>query len=488
MSRQILRQTIKSTAYFVFRSVILVPLGFFSTILLSRFLEPSDFGIYFAALFVINVVSSFSDIGLSASVVQKKENPTLSQLRTVFTFQLSLMICISLLLLLSTPLLMRYFKFDDPVLIWLFPLLALPLLFMPIKGVSLAILTRNLAFDKIATIDVATALIYQIILILFAWYDMGVWSFVLANVISIFFSIVVCYKISPWQIGFACDRLYLKSSAKFGGIFQLSGMTSILRDNIIPVLATPMFGVEATGYLKWSFNATGQFSQRLTRIITQVAFPSFSRLQNDRFYLETLLNKMLRYANITTILLLGILLALLPETITLIFDDKWIPAVFSFQCFAVAMLAFNFTTIIDNFFKGIGKVKKSLRIMVSWTIVLWSVSFLSMHFWGFNGIAIAIALGGWFAAIYLILELHYLGYIIRLPYVLYRPLFSGLVMMYTIMKIKTFFPINLYFLIFEMLACVLFYIIIIFVLERMNFVNDLIKDFLIVKSAIQRKI
>lgn len=47
---------------------------FFATALLTVFLEPSQFGVFWIVSAVVNFLSYFSDIGLAAALIQKKKN------------------------------------------------------------------------------------------------------------------------------------------------------------------------------------------------------------------------------------------------------------------------------------------------------------------------------------------------------------------------------------------------------------------------------
>jgi O-antigen/teichoic acid export membrane protein len=395
--------------------------------------------------------------------------------------------CVFLGIVIIGSQLARFYKFPKPEMVWLFPLIGFPILFAPVKTVSNAILNRNLDFNKMAVIEVWTALIYQIVVISLAWYGLGVWSFAVANLISGVYSVIALYNVCRWPIGFSWDKNYLMGALKFGGVFTLSGMTSLLRDNIIPLLGVPVFGPTSAGYLKWSNNISDAVSQRFTRVITQVAFPSFSRLQDDRETTLKILNKLLRYTSISSILFLGILSALMTEIVELIFSNKWLPAIFAFYCFAIRMIATNFTTPLDNLIKGIGKVNLSLKIMTVWTGITWLLTLLFILFFGFNGIAIGYAVGGWFAAVWLIHAVRSFGFKIDLAYVFYRPLISALIAVVLILKIKPLFGLNLASLFILAFLGSGIYLVSLFALERNAFVTELYKDFLFLKKSFRRE-
>src|SRR3989338_7065024 len=58
--------------------------GFF---LLSIFLGRPEIGLFIAVNDLVSILGYFSDIGLAASLIQKKDKVSLSDLRTTFTLQ-----------------------------------------------------------------------------------------------------------------------------------------------------------------------------------------------------------------------------------------------------------------------------------------------------------------------------------------------------------------------------------------------------------------
>ena len=85
--QEIRHKSIKGVISYAFRTLALQAIGFVATLLLGYYLTPSDFGIYFIVTSVISIFTFLSDIGLAAALVQKKEEPTVLELRTTFTVQ-----------------------------------------------------------------------------------------------------------------------------------------------------------------------------------------------------------------------------------------------------------------------------------------------------------------------------------------------------------------------------------------------------------------
>src|SRR3990167_8434430 len=81
------KRAISGVVTFTLRTFFIQIFTFFATFLLTILLEPSTFGIFFVVSAFINFFIYFSDIGLAAALIQKKEEPTKEDLKTTFTIQ-----------------------------------------------------------------------------------------------------------------------------------------------------------------------------------------------------------------------------------------------------------------------------------------------------------------------------------------------------------------------------------------------------------------
>ena len=66
-------------SYFI-RTIFLQGIGLASVAVLSWYFTPEDFGIYGLVIPIVGLLTFFSDVGLAASLIQKKEEPTKNDL------------------------------------------------------------------------------------------------------------------------------------------------------------------------------------------------------------------------------------------------------------------------------------------------------------------------------------------------------------------------------------------------------------------------
>src|SRR5438046_6422720 len=85
------------------RTFILQIIAFGATFRLTVFLNPATFGIFFVVSAIISFLSYFSDIGLAAALIQKKERLTDQDLSTTFTIQQLLVLPLSVVAFILAP-------------------------------------------------------------------------------------------------------------------------------------------------------------------------------------------------------------------------------------------------------------------------------------------------------------------------------------------------------------------------------------------------
>jgi O-antigen/teichoic acid export membrane protein len=71
--------------------------------------------------------------------------------------------------------------------------------------------------------------------------------------------------------------------------------------------------------------------------------------------------------------------------------QKWQPALLGVSLFAINYAWAAISTPLTNTLNAVGKVNKTLMLMIMWTGLTWTVTPLAIIWYGFNGVAIASA-------------------------------------------------------------------------------------------------
>jgi len=121
----------------------------------------------------------------------------------------------------------------------------------------------------------------------------------------------------------------------------------------------------------------------------------FARLQEHPERLKRAIEKAMYFISLLIFpVLVG--LSTLMFALTIVFPryHQWQPALLSlaFFCFEIAMSAIS--TPLTNTLNAIGKIDLTLKLMMMWTALTWTITPVMIFFFGFNGVAIGSAVIG----------------------------------------------------------------------------------------------
>ena len=110
------------------RTFLLQIISLVATFILTVLLDPAVFGVFFVVSAAINFLNYFSDIGLAAALIQKKEEPSRVDLITTFTIQQTLVVTAVILALVFSRQVAGFFNLGASGLV-LFRILAISFFF-----------------------------------------------------------------------------------------------------------------------------------------------------------------------------------------------------------------------------------------------------------------------------------------------------------------------------------------------------------------------
>ena len=427
---QIKRKAVKGTLTLTARRIILKGIDLLGMIFLARLLTQEEFGIFGIINFIVFTLFGFlSDIGLGASLIQKKEKIKKDDLATVFTTQLVLVLVLNLLVWLLSPYLVRVYNLS-PAHIWLLRTTAFCLILTSFKTIPSVLLERELLYEKLLIPEIAETISYNILAVFLAFRGFEVWSLTISLLVRTFLGALILSFISPWPIRLKIKRTSLKNLLSFGVPYQLNSLLSLLKDNLTPTVIAFFYGPAAVGYVNLAQSIAFK-PMEITNIVNRLVFPTFSKIQEDRDRVGRWLEKGVRLmAYLYFPLVLGLLVTARPILTYIYADhsDKWLPALSALYPFLLGSLPVVFTTTATNVIYALGKAKTVLKVMVIYTLITWGVGIPLILKIGFSGIAWANAVVGIVSVILINHELKKAKINFSLTKTVAVPFFSSLLM------------------------------------------------------------
>jgi len=129
------------------RKFLLKAVNYIGSIILARLLLPEIFGIFAIVSFIITFFGFFSDVGLGAALIQKKEKLSNKDLSVTFTLQQILVVSVTILIWLTAPLFAAKYNLGLQG-VWLLRVFSLSLFLTSLKTIPSILLERKLQFKR----------------------------------------------------------------------------------------------------------------------------------------------------------------------------------------------------------------------------------------------------------------------------------------------------------------------------------------------------
>lgn len=385
-------RAVKGVAVLTGRTFLLSTLSLIATGLLTVFLEPDEYGIFWIVSAIINFLAYFSDVGLAAALIQKKEEVEDRDLKTTFTIQQGLVLILLAIVFLGTPVFQNIYGFSDEGKLLLYALAA-SLFMSSLKTIPSVLLERELAFGKLVIPQLLENLFYNVTAVYFAWQGYGVRAFTYAVLIRGVVGLVSMYILRPWMPGFAFSKKSLKKLLSFGVPYQANTLLATLKDDGMTAVLGGILGPAGVGLLGWA-QKWGQAPLRFFMDhVIKVTFPAFSRMQDEKEHLKRSLTRSIFFicflvfpSIVGLILVAPILTQVIPRY------EKWEPALLALTIIGVNTVFAAVTTQLTNLLNSIGKIKITFKLMIMWTVLTWMFVPGLAYFYGVTGAAAGYAI------------------------------------------------------------------------------------------------
>jgi len=433
-------RAVKGVVVLTGRTFILSVLSLIATAFLTVFLEPSEFGVFWIVSAIVNFLAYFSDVGLAAALIQKKEAPDEKDLRTTFFVQQVLVLTLLLVLFFSTPVLTRIYNLSPEGKFLLYSL-GISLLFSSLKTIPSVLLERKLEFGRLVIPQVLENLAYNVVAVGLAWSGFGITSFTLAVLARGAVGLVAIYILMPWLPGIAFSRQSLKKLLSFGVPYQANALLATIKDDGLTAVLGGILGASGLGYLgwaqKWAYTPLRFFMDH----VLKVTFPAFARMQDAKDELARSVTRsifficFLVFPTVVGLLILApILIKIVPRY------EKWTPALIALGLISINTIFAAVTTQLTNLLNSIGEIKTTFKLMVMWTVLTWLLVPVLAIKYGVNGAAAGYALVGTSSVVAIYVARRFVSF--SLLESAGRPLAATLVMAMTLLIARSFLPVT----------------------------------------------
>jgi O-antigen/teichoic acid export membrane protein len=359
------------------------------TMVLSRLLDPKDFGLVAMVTVVTGVYSIFTSAGLSSATVQRA-TVTDEQVSTLFWINILIGAVLGLLCLASAPVLVSFYH--EPRLFWVTVAMAAGFLLNAAGVQHYALLQRQMRYIALTWIDIFSSLLSTAIGIGMAMAGFGYWALVVMTISYSVFSTSFVWLSTKWIPGKPRRGVGIRSMLRFGGTITLNGLVMYIGYNLEKLLLGRFWGADALGLYGRAYQVINIPTENINSAVGGLAFAGLSRVQHDPDRFKSYFLK--GYSLVVTMTLFFTIFSCLfaEDIILVLMGPKWKDAVDIFRLLTPTVLIFGMINPLGWLLQSSGRQERSLKIaLVIAPIVILSIAIGIPY--GPKGVAFAYSTG-----------------------------------------------------------------------------------------------
>jgi lipopolysaccharide exporter len=364
-------------------------LGFIRTLILARLLSPKDFGLLGIAMLSISALETFSQTGLQPALVQKKENVE-SYLDTAWTVSAIRGIILFFLLFWSSPFVASFFSSPRTTLI--IRVIAATVLLSGLKNIGVIFFEKELEFNKQFFYQLSGTLANFSVAIVLAFVLRNVWALVWGGLASSFVQFFMSYIVHPYRPKIRFEKTKFAELFRFGKWVGGSGVLVFLITQGDDILVGKMLGATALGFYQIAYLISNFPATEITHVISQVTFPTYSKLKQELPRLRDAYLKVLKHTALISIPMSALIFIFAANFTEIFLGRKWLPMVPAMQILALCGAIRSIGATTGSVFRAIGRPDFESKLHVIRLFVLIIFIYPFTLFWGIWGTALAFLL------------------------------------------------------------------------------------------------
>lgn len=337
------------------------------TIVIARLLTPADYGLMEMASILTGYVAIFSELGLGAAIIQKKEI-TDDELSSAFWLSMLIGGIFALsCFLLAYP---TAWLFDEARVIPITQIISVLFIVGALMIVPYNLMTRDAKFKQIGMIQLMATAVASLSMAWMAYQEFGVWTLVTGTIIQRSVTVALSFWAVKWR-----PRLRLSMRAagpllRFG--VNVAGSRSLFYvfQKADKFVVGKVFNAQILGYYAFAMQLASIPTEKIVSVVHQVSFPIFSHYQADqeavrRIYLDTT-----KYISMMVFPLFigGAVFA--HDIVPVLLGESWLQIIPLFRIFCISQLLTSLTIINAVYHNAQGRPRWVLIYQLVNTMVM----------------------------------------------------------------------------------------------------------------------
>jgi O-antigen/teichoic acid export membrane protein len=286
---------------------------------LAKLLTPYDFGLLAIASLAIDVLMRLSNFGMTTALVQLEEASP-EHYDSAWTLDLVRAAVIALTIYIFSPWLAAYLA--EPGITNVLRALAFRPLLDASASIMVARFSRTLNFRALVSLQLPKALVNTFLSILLAR-EFGIWAIVAGTLAGSLVFLIQSYLLAPHRPKLIFQFDTLKPLARFGRWIFLTSIVMMLSQTILRVVISRQLGAAELGLYYLAASLAFMPTDIANQIVGAVAFPFYSRLQNNFYEVAIAFRSILVSVTVLLIPVSILMIAIAPTLVNDVFGVSW---------------------------------------------------------------------------------------------------------------------------------------------------------------------
>ena len=331
---------------------------FVLTIILTRLVLPSDYGLIALLTVFLVMAQVFVDSGFTMALIQK-QNPTEKDFSTAFYFNVMVGVVIYLFLFFSAKYIAMFFK--EAQLEFIAKVVFLNIIISSFAVVQRAKLTISLNFKLQTVASLFAVVVSGVCGVYLAYNGYNVWALVFQTLLNNLLNVGCLWILVKWFPVFSFSWESFRQLFTFGSKLLMAGIISSLYSQLYTIVVGKKFSTTNLGYYNRASSFACWFSVNLSAIINRALFPVLCSIKENEEELEKKFLFYMRMASFVIFpLMLGIV-ALAEPIVVCLFTEKWLPIVPLLRILCLAYMWDPIMLMNSNFLAAKGRSDMQLK-------------------------------------------------------------------------------------------------------------------------------
>lgn len=314
------KQTIKGIGWSAVERFSLQIIQFVIQIVMARKLLPSDYGIIGMLTIFLQLAQVFIDSGFANALVQK-QNSNERDYSTVFFYNLAVSILFYICCFASAPSVARFY--DIPLIVQVMRVQTITFLINAWAIIPKTILIKSVDFKTQSKVSLSSAVISGSVGIYLAYTGAGVWALCFQALMNSLLQAVLLYLYTKWRPILVFDMDSFRQLFKFGSKILAASIITVIYNNLYSIVIGKRYNSNELGLYSRADHFAMFPSNNIGTVISRVAFPVLSKVQDDDSKLLSIYSNLIRFSSFLIFPLMTGLIALSEPVTLALLGDNW---------------------------------------------------------------------------------------------------------------------------------------------------------------------